>query len=187
LSYIELISLVFSAVAAITASISLYLFFISQPRVKVVFNAGRKELKTGINEEFHTIIRIINIGNNATEVFKVVIGFSQSLKPIKCSHEKIQQIKREVKDLEIPIDVIELGRFKVLAEPRVDGSDIIFERGGLCPWNLAGKGHFDFPICGLAEKPGNHMLVVRVETAHKTFIKSLHVNTREVMCTDNPN
>jgi hypothetical protein len=176
--FFPIITLIFSAIAAIAAIISIYYLLTSRPKLKVLLNGEGKELTVRANEEYQSTLRIINLRNVATELSRVIIKFPESFKILSPSPPQVaNKLNKYIpKDLNIPSDVMEPGRFIDSPKPIARDSKIIIERRGLLPWNLPGKGYLDFLIHFRTPTDyKNYKLEITVQTTSKTFIKNVGI------------
>jgi hypothetical protein len=172
----SLITLIFSAIAAIAAIISTYYLLTSKPKLKILLNDEEKELTVRANEEYQSTLRVINLRNVATELSKIIIKFPESFKILPSPyHQVANKLNRYTpKDLNIPSDIVEPGRIIVHPTAVIHNSKLIIERRGVLPWNLPGKSYLDFLIHFRTPIDcKNYKLEITVQTTSKTFIKNV--------------
>jgi hypothetical protein len=175
----SILTLIFSAIAAIAASISLYHHFTSKPKLKVLLNDKEKELIVIAGKTYLGALRIINL-RNTIELFQVIIEFPSSFKLFNKDslvyHDIVNRLPYEYYDIHTPQQVIEPGRIAIEASGIIIGSKIIFRRMGVLPWNLSGKDHFDF-LFGftIPTEHKNYDIQIIVSTSTQTFIKNFNM------------
>jgi len=176
LEFFPMVTLIFSAIAATAAIISIYYHLTSRPKLRILLNGEEKELIIRANEEYKSTLRLINSGNVATELFRVIIKFPSSFKLLPVPSPQIANNRPTTyipKDLNLPSDVMEPARIIKYPEAAIRNSEVIFERRGILPWNLGGKGYFDFLIQFKAPNGyKKYNLEITVQTVSKTFIKN---------------
>jgi hypothetical protein len=182
----EFFSVIFSAIAAIASIISIYYLLTSKPKLRVFLNSKRKELTVKAGEVHLSTLRIKNLRNITTELFRVIIEFPSSFElfyPPSSPDEiaKRPEIAKKLityipKDFNTPLDIIEPRRFITQPQAIIRNSKVIFERKGILPWNLAGYGYFDFFIVFKAPNEyKKYNLKITVQTSSKTFIKNFNI------------
>lgn len=177
LENLSLLSVIFSAIAAITSIFSFYKLITSQPKLKMYFHEGTSIKRINANKEFICVIRIENVRNVSTEIIGAKFKFPQQFNLLqKSEFAKRYEIKLP-QDIKPPVDIVEPHRIIVYAEPIIHGCEVSFQPRGISPvWKLPGKSYIDFVVYGLSPmNTGEYEVICIVQTTSKTFKEKLRI------------